>query len=753
MLGGIHGSVRAAHDGQPLAGVRVEVDGAVRTSTDSAGRYSIGGLPTGSQEIRFTAPGYDVRRLTVFLADSTDFELDVELTARPVVLPGIVVLAPAAGEPDVVGPFAIDSGPEAGHYRFGRDWKNGLLPGDVDVQRALTEVPGIGLRGDNSSAISVHGGGSSDNLILLDGIPVFGATHFAGALSAINPDAIARIDVHTGVSSTRFGDHLAGVVELETAELGPDSVRLSGATGPADVRSVLRGPLGHDGGFLIGGRTSFRNLLGDGAGSAGENGYRDFLGVAQLHLGAGTLRLVSFHSTDRLRLEPGPGSSGGSDEDGLTGSPGVAATADRLGWRSTSAGVTWTQGEPAGRQLHLSGWWAGMDGDIRWLDSIGVQQLHGNLSELGASAEVVQPYRSGSFLLGASAERPATTYLVSSGLVATPGAAPLLGLATSPALGSVFAEWTWRASSVFAARAGVRGNTDFRATWNLEPRISLSVHPSGATRFDLGIGRTHQTVQSLLNEENLLGTIVGFGLPIASAGNLPTASADQIELGVQHRVAPGLALSLDGYVRRWRGVPLPAASTQGLFVADSIVNGRGNAQGVEAGVALDQGPFALRTSVGLARTVQWAGTEEYHAGVERPWSFSTNLYYRLARRTTAQIALSGGAGQPSSIVSPGLEWEPYRPLGGSGEIGGSANSLAGAINPVRLPGYFRLDLGLRRGWPLGLAGHRGLVSTALGVDNLLDRANPVGIGQAPDGALRTLRGTPRSAIIEVGWTF
>ena len=104
-------------------------------------------------------------------------------------------------------------------------------------------------RGDGAAGISIRGGTATENLVLLDGIPMFNASHFTSAASAIDPDALSGLDVHTGVSSARFGGRLSGVVELETAELGGDSVRVTGGFGPTDVRSMVRGPLGRPAGF------------------------------------------------------------------------------------------------------------------------------------------------------------------------------------------------------------------------------------------------------------------------------------------------------------------------------------------------------------------------------------------------------------------------------------------------------------------------------------------------------------------------
>ncbi len=746
-LGAIHGTVRTPDAGAPVSGAQVDVDGRALATTDSLGAYRCAGLSAGYRALRFVAPGYQTREVTVLLADSADLELDVELTPEPVILPNIEVSARRAPDWVVSPPVASDTAPEGGRYFFSRDWQSQLVARDVDVQQALTTLPGVTSRGDGSAGISIRGGTASENLVLLDGIPTFNASHFTSAASAIDPDALAGLDVHTGVSSARFGGRLSGVVELETAEVGSDSVHVTGGFGPTDVRSMVRGPLGSTGGFLVGGRLTFRNLSDDGDGDAGPvaSKYRDFIGVARLALAGGALRVISFHGANQLGLE-----RDGSPDLGTAGAlDGAAGLGNDIGWQSSSVGATWVRGPSGAPQLRVSVWWAGTSAAIDWLSADGAQQLHSSLSELGAATDLVRPLANGSLGLGASVVRPRTAYSV---LGVRNDTTPTFALSAAPAVASLFAEWSSRPSARFAVRAGVRANSDFHRATNLEPRVSLSLKPARATRLDLDLGRTHQTVQSLFNDENVLGALLGLELPIAAGGTLPTASADQLGLGVAQRVGSGLTLVVDGYLRRWTGVIVPAASTLGAFATDSIVAGRGNAAGLVTSGVLERGAVSARVSLGLARSTQWAGADEYHGGYEQPWSVAGTLGYRFALRTVAQLAFTAGAGEATSVVAGGLEWRPSPPAGG-GEIGGAPTNLPGPINSARLPGFLRLDLGVRRIWPLAAFGPRGSLLTTLRLVNLLDRANAIGLTANPDGALRVLRGTPRGITFEVGWTF
>ncbi len=63
-----------------------------------------------------------------------------------------------------------------------------LLPnmGEVDIFRSLQLLPGITSTGDGSSGINVRGGGSNQNMILLDGMNIYHVDHFFGMFSCIS---------------------------------------------------------------------------------------------------------------------------------------------------------------------------------------------------------------------------------------------------------------------------------------------------------------------------------------------------------------------------------------------------------------------------------------------------------------------------------------------------------------------------------------------------------------------------------------
>jgi hypothetical protein len=68
----------------------------------------------------------------------------------------------------------------------------GLL-GEKDVLKTLQLMPGINMGKEGSSGILVRGGDQGQNLLLLDGIPVYNVNHLFGFFSVFTPEIINNL--------------------------------------------------------------------------------------------------------------------------------------------------------------------------------------------------------------------------------------------------------------------------------------------------------------------------------------------------------------------------------------------------------------------------------------------------------------------------------------------------------------------------------------------------------------------------------
>ncbi|HKT58681.1 MAG TPA: carboxypeptidase regulatory-like domain-containing protein [Gemmatimonadales bacterium] len=735
--GAVTGKVRDGTAQRPLADVSVSEAGRLTSLSDSAGGYRLDNLSPGSHQLRFAREGYDTLVIGVLVADSGLARVDVELMPQPVRLATLQVVGTPM-PPPAAGP-ADDA--ELDRVRLDGDWLDHRLAGTGDVLQALADLPGMQASGERSAGVHVRGGATAENLILLDGIPVFSAVHYAGSASAVNPDAVAAAELHPGVSSARFGDHLSGVVELETRDAGSDPFAARGALGSGEVRQSLSSyiPALHTG-ISIGGRTTYRNaLMGegyDGDATAGS-GYHDLLTVATSELAGGRLRALSFFSSNTLAF-PAFGDNGSYSD---APSNYVSVARNDVAWNSWSQGVTWNRSDTRVK-LETAAWAAGSSADVAWRGAEGPERLRSTLAQLGLSGRVAWPSADGGTSLGGSVVRSSTGYAVtgSGGLT----------LDAAPTLASVFAEHQWRPVAPVLVSAGLRASTDFDGWTGLEPRVSASVEPDARTRLGVAVGRSHQILQSVVNDESALGLLLGFDLPVAAgAGSLPVARADQLEASAAREIGGGLDLSVTAYLRRTDGIALGAASTRDFFPGDSLVVGSGNASGVTGTVSVDRGAVRGRVFVTVARDVRTAGSLRYRTGYGNGTSVGADLGYRFLTDTRFLLRFRSGAHEPASVVEPGFDYQPVQ----DGELAGTPINLPGDINGTQLPSYSRLDLGLRRDWRVPGIGQDSRLTTALALTNLLDRTNILGLVAREDGGLRGIRGVSRRLQLEVGWRF
>lgn len=88
------------------------------------------------------------------------------------------------------------------------------LFGESDVIKALQLLPGVQSGTEGSAGMYVRGGGPDENLILLDGVPLYKVDHAAGFFSAFNSDAVKNVTLYKGNFPARFGGRLSSVVDV-----------------------------------------------------------------------------------------------------------------------------------------------------------------------------------------------------------------------------------------------------------------------------------------------------------------------------------------------------------------------------------------------------------------------------------------------------------------------------------------------------------------------------------------------------------
>lgn len=134
--------------------------------------------------------------------------------------------------------------------------------GEVDIMKAIQLLPGIQSGNEGSSGLYVRGGGPDQNLILLDGVPVYNASHLFGFFSVFNADAIRSVEVVKGGFPARYGGRLSSVIDINMKEGNKNKIHGEGGIGLIASRLTLEGPIQKGkSSFMISGRRTYYDIL------------------------------------------------------------------------------------------------------------------------------------------------------------------------------------------------------------------------------------------------------------------------------------------------------------------------------------------------------------------------------------------------------------------------------------------------------------------------------------------------------------
>jgi hypothetical protein len=136
------------------------------------------------------------------------------------------------------------------------------LFGEVDVLKALQLLPGVQSGTEGSSGIYVRGGGPDQNLILLDGVPVYNVNHLFGFFSVFNTDAIQTVKLIKGGFPARYGGRLSSVLDIRMKDGNNKKLGVEGSVGLIASRLTVEGPIIKDKtSFIVSARRTYVDVL------------------------------------------------------------------------------------------------------------------------------------------------------------------------------------------------------------------------------------------------------------------------------------------------------------------------------------------------------------------------------------------------------------------------------------------------------------------------------------------------------------
>jgi hypothetical protein len=134
--------------------------------------------------------------------------------------------------------------------------------GEPDLMKNILLISGVQSAGEGSAGFNVRGGSADQNLILLDGAPLFNTSHFFGFFSAVNPDIIRDVTLYKGGIPGRYGGRISSVLDIVTSEGNPNKFSGSAGISPITTRLMIQGPLKKDTlTYVLAARTTYSNWI------------------------------------------------------------------------------------------------------------------------------------------------------------------------------------------------------------------------------------------------------------------------------------------------------------------------------------------------------------------------------------------------------------------------------------------------------------------------------------------------------------
>ncbi len=132
--------------------------------------------------------------------------------------------------------------------------------GAKEIHRSMQLMPGVSGVHEKPEGLYVLGGTPDQNLVLLDGIPIYKSTHFFGLVSAFHPDAIDSVNMYLGGYPAQYGGFLSGVMDYKvTSGLGKP-LSFGASVDFLEGNGYIRAPLSSKAGLFVSARSTYNNI-------------------------------------------------------------------------------------------------------------------------------------------------------------------------------------------------------------------------------------------------------------------------------------------------------------------------------------------------------------------------------------------------------------------------------------------------------------------------------------------------------------
>ena len=245
---------------EPLIGANVIILGTdYGAATNDQGEFSISNVPPNTYQVRASVIGYNsVTKTDIGVMPGRPAQIEFELISTAIELESVVV------ESDYFynNPVELNSIKGFNYEEIRRS-----AGGFEDVVRAVSILPGVAQADPGRNDLIVRGGGPSENLYLINGIPVQNINHFGtqgssgGPLSYINLDYVDATTFSTGGFSVLNGDKISSVLAVNLREGRSDQIGGKATISATQFGFDIEGPVSKNSSFIFSARRSYLDFI------------------------------------------------------------------------------------------------------------------------------------------------------------------------------------------------------------------------------------------------------------------------------------------------------------------------------------------------------------------------------------------------------------------------------------------------------------------------------------------------------------
>ncbi len=247
--GNLRGIVSDSLTGEiiPYANIVIETT-KFGASSNSSGYYFIPSIPSGKRIVKFSCIGYQTSKVEINIKPGVINDLNIKLTRIAVDIDEVTIV----GERN-----ARENETDLGLEKISvKDIELQPVGAEMDIFRVIQNNPGVNTTGDATSKYYVRGGGSDQNLVLLNGATVYNPFHALGIFSVIDPEIISSLEFYKGGFTPSSGDRLSSILNIITRDGNKNFYQGTLQAGLLSGKVAVEGPI-PGGSFLMTGRKSY----------------------------------------------------------------------------------------------------------------------------------------------------------------------------------------------------------------------------------------------------------------------------------------------------------------------------------------------------------------------------------------------------------------------------------------------------------------------------------------------------------------